>query len=55
MWDNSGSCSGKMLALCSEVEKAHHGNLNMCHGVGLVCQGTTGSDLITAAVIVKLV
>ena len=53
MCDNSGSCSGKMLPLRSEVEKAHHGNLNMCHGVGLACQGTTGSGLITAAVITK--
>ena len=46
------SCSGKTSAVCGEVERAPHGNLNMCHGAGLVYQGTTGSDLITAAAII---
>ncbi|KAF0045251.1 hypothetical protein F2P81_001780 [Scophthalmus maximus] len=30
--------SGKTLAVCGEVERVPHGNLNMCHGPGLVYQ-----------------
>lgn len=47
--------SGKTLAVCGEVERVPHGNLNMCHGPGLVYQGTSGSDLISAAVIMPTV
>lgn len=50
LWDIPDSCNGKTTAECDEVERAPHGNLNMCHGAGLVYQGTTGSDLITAII-----
>lgn len=46
---------GKTPAVCAAVTKATHGNLNICHGAGLVYQGTTESDLITAAIIMQTV
>lgn len=46
----SDFCSGKTSAAHGEVERVPHGNLNVCHGAGLVYQGTRGSDLITAAI-----
>lgn len=40
---------GKTPAVRAAVERATHGNLNICHGAGLVYQGTTESDLITSS------
>lgn len=39
--------------VCAKVERASHGNLNICHGEGLVYQGTTASDLIIADCLIR--